>query len=167
MSRAVRSEELFFECKYGRVTYIDLPSFMQEVKASVEEVKEEMRSKPRVERTTPPVGPYRLRYVFERIGSVVDRGSFSLSAWEVEPMTLERGETLQRALAPKSEFRQLTDNLDSNLTVITFWVYPDSFEIFRHLRDHLYEQGLDVAGRPLPPGAPIAASKYGTASRGQ
>jgi hypothetical protein len=35
------------------------------------------------------------------------------------------------------------------------------------LRDALYERGLEVAGRPLTLEAPIAASRHGTASRGQ
>ena len=175
VSRAVRSEELFFECKSGRVTFIDLPSFMQDYKATVEEISIELRSKWRVERVTAAVGPYRLRYVVEREKSVLDVGGtpasggfrYGLSAWEIEPIASDRGETGPQALAAKSQFRQLTDALDARLTVVTFWVYPDSFELFRELRDHLYERGHDVAGRPLPPGAPIAASKHGTASRGQ
>ena len=84
-----------------------------------------------------------------------------------EPITSVRGEVLEQALKERSQFRQLTDALDPNLAVVTFWVYPDSFELFRHLRDHLYDRGHDVAGRPLPAGAPIAASRNGTASRGQ
>ena len=175
VSHSIRSEELFFECKAGRVTYIDLPSFMQEYKRSLDEVSVELKSKWSVERTTPPVGPYRLRYVVERERSPLDAGDspasgnyrYGLSGWEVVPITSDRGETLEQALREKSEFRQLVDPLDGNLTVVTFWVYPDSFELFRQLRDHLYERGLDIAGRPLPTGAPIAASKHGTASRGQ
>ena len=167
VSRIVQSEELNFECKYGRVTYIDMPAFMQEIKASVDEVKAEMRTRTRVERVAGPIGFYRLRYVFERSGSTIDNGTFSLSSWEVEPINAERGETLQQAQAAKSEFRQLTDALDPRLTVVTFWVYSDSFELFRQLRDQLYDRGLDVAGRPLPPDSLIAASRNGTASRGQ
>lgn len=175
VSQAVHVEELFFECKAGRVTYIDLPSFMAEVKLSMEDIARELRSRYRVERTTPSVGPYRLRYAIERERSALDPGEtpsalgfrYGLTEWVVEPLTTQRGETLAQALQPKSEFRQLTDPLDANLTVVTFWVYPDSFEMFRRLRDHLYERGLDIAGRPLPPDAPIAASRHGTASRGQ
>lgn len=175
VSRAVRSEELFFECKAGRVTYIDLPSFLQDYKQSLEEISNELKTTWTVEHTTAPVGPYRLRYVVERERSALDAGAtptsgsfrYGLSAWVVEPTTPERGEALEQALREKSEFRQLTDALDSNVTVVTFWVYPDSFELFRRLRDYLYERGHDVAGRPLPQGAPIAASRNGTASRGQ
>ncbi|MBI1833040.1 MAG: hypothetical protein HYR84_16490 [Planctomycetes bacterium] len=175
VSRAVRSEELFFECKAGRVTYIDLPSFLQEYRTSQDEIANELKSKWRVERTTSPVGPYRLRYVVERERSALDAGAtpgqgsfrYGLSAWEVEPIATQRGESVEQALREKSEFRQLVDPLDPSLTVATFWVYPDSFELFRTLRDHLYERGHDVAGRPLPLGTPIAASKHGSASRGQ
>jgi hypothetical protein len=175
VSRAVRGEELFFECKSGHVTYIDLPSFMHEYKQSLDEIANELKTAWSVERTTAPVGPYRLRYVVERERTPLDAGPtptsgsfrYGLSAWEVEPITSVRGEVLEQALKERSQFRQLTDALDPNLAVVTFWVYPDSFELFRHLRDHLYDRGHDVAGRPLPAGAPIAASRNGTASRGQ
>lgn len=175
VSRAVGSDELFFECRNGRVTYIDLPSFMHEYKLGLEEITDELKTKFQVERTTAPVGAYRLRYVVERERTALDAGPtpgegsfrYGLSAWVVEPIAARRGESAEQALRPKSEFRQMTDNLDSNLTVVTFWVYPDSFELFRQLRDHLYERGIDIAGRPLPMDAPIAASKHGTASRGQ
>lgn len=175
LSRAVHSDEMFFECKSGRVAYIDLPVFLQEVKQSLEDISGELKTTYRVERTTASVGAYRLRYAVERERTAVDVGStppergfrYGLSEWLVEPISPDRGESLEQALAAKSEFRQLTDNLDSRITVVTFWVYPDSFELFRQLRDHLYQRGLDIAGRPLMMGAPIAASKYGTASRGQ
>jgi hypothetical protein len=175
LSRAVRSDEMFFECKDGRVTYIDLPTFMRDVKASMDEIGQELKAARRVERITPPVGAYRLRYAVDREATPLDVGNdapergfrYGLSEWTVEPLANTRGETLAQALAEKSEFRQLTDQLDNRLTIVTFWVYPDSFELFRRLRDHLYERGLDIAGRPLPPDAPIAASRYGTASRGQ
>jgi hypothetical protein len=59
------------------------------------------------------------------------------------------------------------DVLDPRQTVVTFWVYSDSFALFRQLRDYLYDHDLEVAGRPLPDGVPIMSSKNGTVSRGQ
>jgi len=90
-----------------------------------------------------------------------------MSEWTVEPLTPDRGEPLEKALQQNSEFRQHVDGLDPQITVVTFWVYADSFELFRRLRDHLYERDIEVAGRPLTDDAPIAASRNGTASRGQ
>ena len=175
LSRTVATEELFFECKEGRVTYIDLPAFMREIKGAMDDMGEELKTTYRVERRTSPVGPYRLRFAVERERGVLDAaptpapGSFrfGMSEWVVEPLTAERGETLEQALRDGSAFRKLTDPIDARLTTVTFWVYPDSFEAFRQLRDHLYERGHDVAARPLPVGVPIAASRHGTASRGQ
>ena len=82
-------------------------------------------------------------------------------------MTAPRGETLQTALVDGSEFRQIVDGLDPERTAVTFWVYPDSFELFRRLRDILYQRDIIVAGRPLPDGIPIASSRRGSISRGQ
>ena len=167
LSKTVQIDEMFFECKNGRVTYIDLPAFMTQVQQSLDDVSRELRNSFRVERTTTSVGPYKLRYAIERERTVMDAGGpstggfrYGLSEWTVEPLTLDRGETLTQALKEKSQFRGLVDSLDPNMTAVTFWVYPDSFELFRGLRDHLYERGHDVAGRP-PPGAAIAASRHG------
>lgn len=175
LSKAVQIEEIFFECKNGRVAYIDLPAFMNEIKHSLDDISHELRDTYRVDRKTAAVGPYRLRYAVERERTVLDAGStpppssfrYGLAEWVVEPLTPDRGETLEQALNEKSQFRRLVDPIDPTLTTVTFWVYPDSFALFRRLRDHLYERGHDVAGRPLPPDAPIAASRNGTASRGQ
>ena len=50
---------------------------------------------------------------------------------------------------------------------MTFWVYPDSFALYRQLRDYLYDREVVVAGRPLPEGVPVSGSKRGSVSRGQ
>src|SRR5262249_3344173 len=105
----------------------------------------------------------RLRYLIERSGERI-----GVSEWVAEPLSAERGETEEAALSPTSSFRQIVDHLDPDLSVVTFWVYPDSFPLYRRLRDYLYERGMEVAGRPLPIGHPIAGSaRHGTLSRGQ
>src|SRR5262249_6239392 len=52
VSRTVHSDELFFECKNGRVTYIDLPSFLADVKGSMEGISQELKTTWKVERRT-------------------------------------------------------------------------------------------------------------------
>ena len=178
VSRTVQADEVFLECRGGRVAFIDLPAFLHEIQSKLDDKVAELRTSWKVDDATRPVGAFRLRYVIEREKDAADsfggsakprsEGGFryGLTEWVVEPLTPLRGETLEAALAPTSDFRRLVDGLDAS-TVITFWVYPDSFALFRQLRDYLYERGLEVAGRPLPEGAPIAASRHGTASRGQ
>jgi hypothetical protein len=66
VSKVVRSDEVFFECRGGRVTYIDLPAFLQEVRGRLDDHVVEVRSRGRVSASTTAVGAFRLRYTIER-----------------------------------------------------------------------------------------------------
>jgi hypothetical protein len=176
VSRAVHADEMFFECRGGRVTFIDLPAFLHEVHAGLQDRAAALKTQWQVSAVSSPVGAFRLRYTVEREksalegiggGPVAGNYRYGLSAWIVEPIADARGEPLEVALQKTSAFRRLVDHLDPQITVVTFWVYADSFELFRRLRDHLYEREVEVAGRPLTDDAPISASRHGTASRGQ
>jgi hypothetical protein len=94
-------------------------------------------------------------------------GKIDLTGWKAIPTTPDRGETLEQALHPRSEFRRIADNVFPNETAMTFWVYPDSFPLYRGLRDYLHDRDVVVAGRPLPLDQEIAASVGGSVSRGQ
>ena len=85
----------------------------------------------------------------------------------VEPVTPIRCESAEAALASNSDFRRMVDRLDPELATVTLWVYPDSFALYRQLRDYLADRGLTVAGRPMPEGMAIGFSPRGSASRGQ
>jgi hypothetical protein len=179
ISRQVQSEELFFECQGNRITFIDVGTLLHEVRESVRDKGEELKSSWRTSGVAGPVGAFRLRYIVERERNALEALAngglpekeasfrFGVTSWVVEPVSPERGEPIEHALAANSEFRRIVDAIDPQTTVVTFWVYPDSFAAYRQVRDYLYERDVVVAGRPLPPGAPIASSRSGTRSRGQ
>jgi hypothetical protein len=179
VSRPVDSEELLFECNMSRVTFIDIGSLLNEVRNGIEEKGKLLHTQWQVQDVAGPIGAFRLRYTVERerglldavAGQAVPESSggfrYGLSEWQVEPMLPVRGETAETALVQGSDFRQLVDGIDPQQTVVTFWVYPDSFALFRRLRDFLYKRDVVVAGRPLPDGVPIASSRRGSVSRGQ
>jgi hypothetical protein len=179
VSQPVNSEELLFECNHNRVTFIDIAAMLNEVRNVIEEKAKLLRAQWRVSDVAGPIGPFRLQYAVERerslldavAGQAVPEGSggfrYGVSDWQLEPILPERGDTAEAALTEGSEFRQIIDRIDPQQTVVTFWVYPDSFALFRRLRDFLYEREVVVAGRPLPEGVPIASSRRGTVSRGQ
>ncbi len=175
VSKPVEAEELLFECHKGRVTFIDITALVEEVKRGMRAKGEELRTTWAVSDVVGPVGPYQLRYTVERerdslptdVPDSLSPYRYGLSAWYVEPVTEVRGETQEQALRPGSEFRQIVDGLDPQYAAVTFWVYPDSFPLYRQLRDYLYQRDLVVAGRPLPEGATIASTRHGTVSRGQ
>jgi hypothetical protein len=176
VSRPVHAEELMFECKGGRVTFIDLGALIEEMKGGLSSKAEQLKDRWSVSDVAGPVGAFRLRYTAERQRALLEgsaaplsSGSFryAVSEWVLEPIASLRGETFDQALAPRSEFRHVIEGQELSNTVITFWVYPDSFPLLRQLRDYLYERGAEVAARPLPEGQPIAAARNGTTSRGQ
>jgi hypothetical protein len=179
VSQPVQAEQFMFECQQGRVAFIDLAGLQAEMRRDLVAKGEELKTRWQTDEVTAAIGAFQLRYRVEREPGFADAvapgaapaGSagyrYGIAGWTVEPITAARGEDLATALADGSDFRRITDALDARQAVVTFWVYPDSFELFRRLRDYLYERDLVVAGRPLPSGIPIAASRHGTLSRGQ
>lgn len=177
-SKAVVADEVIFELKHGRAAFVDIGAFLREVERGFSDKLVTLRSQWSVVDRTAPVGAFRLRYVVERPKSPAEalgererpsndvNYEIGLAEWTVEPIMERRGESLEAAMKPTSDFRQLVDGLDTG-TVVTFCVYADSFAEFRVLRDYLHEKGFEVAARPLPDDMPIRASRNGTASRGQ
>jgi len=179
ISQPLHSEELMFECRNGRVAFIDIHALLEDVKRGLDEKAKALHRQWTVTGVAGPVGPFELRYELERergpfegaLGSVGPDPNasfrYNIDGWQVEPSALSYGETLEQALNASSDFRQVVDRIDPHETAVTFWVYPDSFDTFRRLRDYLYEREVVVAGRPLPDGIPISSSRHGSASRGQ
>ncbi len=176
VSAAVQTEEVFFECHQGRVTLIDVATLLDDVRAHMQENGKQLRSTWTVQETTRPQGAFRLRYTLERergllegTGQPNNDGAYryGLSRWVVEPVKDDRGEPADAALKAGSDFRKIVDRLDPKQVVVTLWVYPDSFGVYRKLRDYLHDRAVVVAGRPLPEGVAIASSRSGSTSRGQ
>ena len=176
VSAASLTHELMFECKAGRVTLIDVQALEGIRRRDSKAQAEQLRSQWQISPTTAPVGAFRLRYTLERerstlsgpaTGAPVD-GAFryARTRWEVESIAAERGEPGDKALVEGSDFRAVIDKMDKK-TVVVLWVYPDSFTLYRQLRDHMHDRDIVVAGRPLPEGVPIMSSSQGTVSRGQ
>jgi hypothetical protein len=179
ISHPIHTEELLFECCQGRVTFVDVATMLADVKDAMEEKAKLLRSTWQVTDQTRASGAFRLRYTLERQRDTLNSAfaaagpsahgdfSYAMTEWVAEPVAPMRGEDAAVALAKESEFRLLVDALDPQQSVVTFWVYPDSFGLYRQLRDYLYERDITVAGRPLPEGVPITCSRRGTRSRGQ
>lgn len=179
ISQTVQSEEIIFEIRENRIAAIDIGTMLEEVQDSLRKAGEVLQNQWVMEGTTTPIGSFRLKYTIERerpagllgeAGKPDDRASFryGLTGWEVIPLDPKRGETLEQALKEGSAYRRIVDNLDPQVSAVTFCIYPDSFAAYRKLRDLLHERDMVVAGRPLPYEAPIAMStKKGTVSRGQ
>jgi len=179
VSQTIQAGEYHFECKEGRVAFVDLEAMVALIVQEMKDKERQLANQWQVSDVTEPIGAFRLRYAIERRRGNLDAAiagvrpeayagfSYGLASWQVEPITRQRGETAEAALKEGAEFRRLVEGLAVEKAAVTLWVYPDSFPLYRQLRDYLADLGLTVAGRPLPPEALISASPKGTKSRGQ
>jgi hypothetical protein len=165
--------EVHFRLSGGRVSVVPIDALAADLKRRVERNKDMLFSVPRYEGAIGPVEGYTMHYVIERqhpsameelrSGPVLRIG---LSYYEIEARPDAPTESYDEAVSARSRFRTAIAQAGSN-AVITFWVYPDSFELHRRLQDLLHSSGYDVAARPLPDGVPIAGSPNGSKSVAQ
>lgn len=173
VSRPAGGDEYHFELRRGRVSFINLDRLMELAKSDAE-VRVRMTDRTGVVTSqVGPVGWFSLTYVLGRatsgIEELLERRSirFDLRGWEVVPTAETRGETYEATRNPISEYTRAINRLNPGRSVITMWIYPDSFGLYRQLRDELTDRGFSVAARPLPEGMAIRGSPLGSVSAAQ
>jgi hypothetical protein len=174
VAKPVSSEESHFELRRGRVSFIDIEGLMALVKADAQ-VRIRMSDRvPVISSQVGPIGSFSLAYELAKalpnsVEELLQRKSirFDLRAWEVIATSENRGETYEATRNPISEFTRAINRISPSRATVTFWVYPDSFGLYRRLRADLVARGFSVAGRPLPDGMTIRGSPMGTQSAAQ
>jgi hypothetical protein len=174
VARPAANGESHFELHRNRISYIDLDRLLDLTRADAQ-VRIRMSDRvAAISNKVGPVGSFSLEYELLKAvpGSVeelLERKSlrYDLRAWEVVPEFENRGETYEATQNPISEFTRAVNRINPARGTITLWVYPDSFTLYRRLRDDLVARGFSVAARPLPDGMTIRGSPLGTQSAAQ
>ncbi|MFO1092086.1 MAG: hypothetical protein U0992_02080 [Planctomycetaceae bacterium] len=167
-------EEVHFRLSGNRVSVVPLDELAEALKFRMERSRDMFLRVNRYEGTAGPVDGYLMRYVIEKqqpsaIEQLRNGGPFmrvQLTYYELEVGQDVKGESLEEALKPGSRFITALAGARPG-TSLTFWVYPDSFELHRKLQEIAHEARFDVAARPLPMGVPIAGSPNGSKSAAQ
>lgn len=173
LSRTVDEYETHFQLRGGRIVYVPLEALIQEFKADVMRQVQRLRNAAEMTDVVGPIGGFRLRYTMVRTdvtldGAVIAAGAKAeLERWTLMPVADDLGETVDVALAEGSEFRRAVARCNPARGAITLWVYTDSFDAFRRIREELYHQGYMIAARPMPPGESISGSPSGSKSSAQ
>lgn len=176
ISQAVTGEELHFRLSGNRIAFIPLTDLLERVKLQLERRKDwfaKSQSR-RHEGTVGPTGGFSVNYRIERQQiSVLDelrygQGVYRIAVtwWEVVPERDLEAETAEQALQRGSRFAAALQAAEPKAS-LTFWVYPDSFALYRQLQSAAHAEGFVVSARPLPAGYPIAGSPHGSKSAGQ
>jgi hypothetical protein len=174
VARPTDGNEIHFELRRNRITFIDLDRLIDKVKADAL-LRIRLNDGARVvEARVGPIGAFSLQYTLSRglpagLDDVIERRGlrYDLRGWEVVPEFEGRGETYETTRQPVSEFARAISRLNPERNAVTLWIYPDAFPLFRKLRDDLHARGFLVAGRPLPDGMAIRGSPAGSLSAGQ
>ena len=170
VARQAEGDEYHFEIRGDRVAYIDLERLLDRVKSDARmQIRMGSGDRP-IGGSAGPVGWFSIKYEVGRLddGSNPRIGNFGLQGWEIVPEQEVRGETFDQAMgASSSEFSRAIHRLNPERDVVTLWVYPDGFALYRQLRDTLHANGFLVAARPLPAEMPIRGSPSGSSSSAQ
>lgn len=157
--------ELHFRCLHGGVSIVPIEELVERMKAQMERQRDIILRLKRYSGAVGPVRGWNLNYVVEtqqQLGLV----RASVSQFELIPEADIDAERADAALRPDSAFRNELRKAEPGST-ITFWVYPDSFVLFRKLQTLAHREGFTVAARPLPEGTPIMGSPHGSRSAAQ
>lgn len=174
IGRVVHGEELHFHLAGGRVSPVPVTELARRLVSQIERQKEMLAKMQTYEGTLDPIDGFRMRYVIERsrlslseelkYGQNVVR--MGVSQWTLIPEPGLAGETADQATQRGSDFCQALLTAGGT-TTLTFWVYPDSFELCQELKQFAHRHGYEVACRPLPFGVLITGSPDGSRSIAQ
>lgn len=175
LARVVEDKEIHCQLRGGLIAVIPWDELVEEFKREAREKVQSRGSTPEITRTIGPRDGFRLRYTLEQReipAEVRMQTGIRGNLWELDKVTLipvsgELGEPLTEALARGSAFRDALARARPGRTIVTLWVYPDSFGVYRELQRELYALGFATAARPLTENTPISASPEGTKSSAQ
>ena len=173
VSRFIQGKELHFQLINDRVAYLPIQELMERMRPSIAEQRSRLYREGVQQGEVGPVAGFRMDYIVRvRRLSTIDElrqgasSTVELSQWRLVPEPDLDSEGAEEALKPGSDFLRFLRGADAD-TTITFWVYPDSFKIYRRLQEFAHHENFTVAARPLPRGFPITGSPSGSFSSGQ
>ncbi|MFG0333406.1 MAG: hypothetical protein ACF8TS_08605 [Maioricimonas sp. JB049] len=174
VGRDVDGAEIHFRLEGNRVAYVPLNDLAERLQRYIMRQRDFLLRQERYEGSIGPVDGFEMRYVIARQPmSVLDELKYGqrvirmgVRQWIIEPLDTLPTESLDEALRPGSRFYQALQGALPDAT-LTFWVYPDSFELHRQLQEFAHANGFSVAARPLPAGVPITGSPSGSKSQAQ
>ena len=174
VTRPVESDEHHFRIDKGSVSEIPLDELLQRLKAQVMARQSTIMRFNQFEGSVGPVGGYTMKYTVEKDGpSALEslqtgdgRVRVNVSRWEMIAEESLLQESTEEAVRPGSRFRQQLETFPPD-SVITIWIYENSFAGFPAIRELAHSLQLRIAARPLPDGTPIIGSPNGSKSTAQ
>jgi hypothetical protein len=162
MARTVFQKELHVVLKAGSVIVVPWDRLIEVLKQQIPLAAQRQASRNKLEDKIGPVGGFVMMY---RMAAVP--GGFELDRFELEPTQSVPVDSIKDTMQSTSRLSIEMASRNPRETVVTVWVYPDSFDHFRKLKAWLFSQGFLCAARPLPDGVRVGGSPQGSRSTAQ
>ncbi|MEZ6153979.1 MAG: hypothetical protein R3C09_28110 [Pirellulaceae bacterium] len=162
MAKTVFHREMHIKLQNNRVSLIPWDRLVDTLKQQVPLAARRNASRSSLEDTLGPIGGWMMKY---RMLSVP--GGMELDRFELEQVSTDEAEPIEQACSTSGRLYMELASRNPAETVVTVWIYPESFDTFRKLKMYLFEQGFLSAARPMPDGLRIGASPSGNRSSAQ
>jgi hypothetical protein len=174
MAKTVFGKEMHIMIRRQMISVVPWDELVDSLKREAELAVRRGSRKNEIDGTLGPVDGFTMLYRFSSRRGVISNGAevatgqvIELDRFELEPTPELIQETLESCLQDGSRLRVALSDRRPQDTVITAWVYEDSFETFRRLKEQLFALGYLAAARPLAAQSRIAASPQGSQSLAQ
>ena len=173
IGRIVTGREVHFRLAGNRVSHVPIDRLAEEAQRQTARHRDDIFRQNFYRGTVGPREGFLLHVLIERKpASLLEEARLGhgqgriAASWIIEPTPQLIAETFEEAIAVNSRFRQSILSQGTSASV-TFWVYPDSYEIHRRLKALVHDSGFWVASRPLPHDLPISGTDNGSHSVAQ
>ena len=171
LAREEDGDAIHLRLKNGHVSIVPFKELIAEVEQHGQDIGRRLQTSEEVVETFGPIDGYRLRFAISRIDDPASLGGPRAGqlrrptidyGFEILPTSESIGQDVELALVPGGSLYRHLQSRHRQSPVVVVWLYNDSFDDFRLLKRTLWEMGFSVATKPLPLGAPIAASPHGS-----
>ncbi len=176
MSKSVgeKEKEIHFRLLGGKISFIPKDELDDLVRRKIYNERPLAKSR-EVRGSVGPIEGFGMDYVIATYDVPV-RDAYGVSINQqtgfVQTVYLAQSNLIEQPLrealaAPRSPFKERLQRYRQDLYTVTVWVYPDSFEEFRELKQFLHANGYRVAAWPRKHDQPISAASDGSKSLSQ
>lgn len=174
MAKTVFGRELHVMLRGGSVSVVPWEQLIAALKREARHSAERNSQKNRFVNQLGPINGFLMIYGLKSQSGIMSDGlnsrlarTIELEKFELEPTQEVVRESVEQTLSTGGRLRGELSTSVSQHTTVTVWVYPDSFNEFRILKERLFLEGFLCAARPLPFNVRIGASPKGSASTAQ
>ena len=174
MAKTVFGKELHLMVSDGMISVIPWDRMVSMLKVEARAAVARSSRRERIEEQLGPVDGFMMNYMLVSKRGLVSNGSATamaqtveLDKFELDPTQEVVREPLMQSLGNNGRLRVELSGYPARETTVTAWVYPNSFETFRQLKELLFKEGYMTAARPMPDGVRIGASPRGSQSSAQ